>query len=246
MEKKTSFLYKLIKWVVRLLSPKYEVIGLENLPSEPSLIVGNHCQLYGPLAAELHFPKERYTWCAGEMLHLKDVPSYAFQDFWSQKPKYIQPFYKVVSYLIAPLSVLIFNNADTIAVYHDTRILSTFKSTIAKLNEGANVIIFPEKDEKYNNIIYNFQDRFIDIAKLYFKRTGKELSFVPLYIAPKLGKMCIGKAITFNPNTDFDEERARICKYLMDEITASAIELPKHTVIPYRNIRKRDYPKNKE
>jgi hypothetical protein len=31
----------------------------------------------------------------------------------------------------------------------------------------------------------------------------------------------------------------------MDSITALATELPLHTVIPYRNIRKRDYPKNK-
>ena len=31
----------------------------------------------------------------------------------------------------------------------------------------------------------------------------------------------------------------------MDSITALAESLPEHTVIPYRNIRKRDYPKNK-
>ena len=40
------------------------------------------------------------------------------------------------------------------------------------------------------------------------------------------------------------ELRARICAGLMDRITAMAAALPPHTVVPYRNIPKRDYPKN--
>lgn len=246
MRKKTYPLYRVVKRAVWLFSPKFKVKGLENLPTEPSLIVGNHSQMYGPIAGELYFPGKKFTWCAGEMMHIKDVPSYAFRDFWSYKPKATHPFYKFLSYLIAPLSVLIFNNADTIAVYHDTRVLTTFKSTIARLKEGANVIVFPEKNEKYNNILYNFQDKFIDIAKLYYKRTKKPLSFVPMYIAPKLKEMYIGKAITFDPQADLETERERICKYLMDVITAIAIALPEHTVVPYRNISKRNYPKNTE
>ncbi len=243
-EKKTSLLFKFIKATIRFFYPKIEVMGTENLPDEPVIIVGNHTQLNGPIACELYSPRMRYTWCAGEMMNLKEVPSYAFKDFWSQKPKYQQPFFKVLSYLIAPLSAVIFTNANTIAVYHDARIFTTFRETMAKLNSGADIVIFPEHDVKYNNIVYDFQDRFIDIAKLYYKRTGVELSFVPLYIAPKLKKMYLGKPIRYCAENSAEEERARICKYLMDEITEIAISLPEHTVIPYRNIPKRLYPKN--
>ena len=38
------------------------------------------------------------------------------------------------------------------------------------------------------------------------------------------------------------EERRRICSYLMDEISEIAYALPPHTVVPYRNIPKKDYP----
>lgn len=245
-EKRVSLLYKAVKWFVWLFSPKMQVIGAENLPADGALIVGNHSQMYGPIAAEFYIPKEHYTWCAGEMMKSKEVPAYAFQDFWSQKPKYTHWFYKILSYIIAPLSVLIFNNANTIGVYHDTRLLSTFRNTVKALQKGANVVVFPEHDVKCNNIIYDFQDRFIDIAKLYYKKTGRELSFVPLYIAPKLKKMYLGKPVKFNPHADITEERRRICDYLMEEITAIARDLPLHTVVPYRNIPKKDYPKNKE
>ncbi len=198
----------------------------------------------GPIACELYFPSNRYTWCAGQMMKLKEVPAYAYEDFWSGKPRYCRPFYKILSHIIAPLAAFIFNNANTIAVYRDNRILSTFKTTVSKLKEGANIVIFPGHNVKHNNIIYDFQDKFIDIARLYHKRTGKELSFVPLYIAPKLKQMYLGKPIKFSAEAPITNERRRICDYLMTEITDIARSLPKHTVIPYRNIPKKDYPTN--
>ncbi|MBQ6848222.1 MAG: hypothetical protein IJO62_04865 [Clostridia bacterium] len=246
MEKKISPLYKAVKWFVWLFSPKFKVEGAENLPDEATLLVGNHSQMYGPIACEFYIPGKHYTWCAGEMMNIKTVPAYAFSDFWSQKSKWTHPFYRLASYIIAPLASLIFNNANTIGVFRDTRILSTFKTTVKRLNEGNNVVVFPEHDVKYNNIVYDFQDKFIDIARLYYKKTGKALSFAPLYIAPNLKKMYIGKSTTFNPELPMDGERERICKYLMCEITKIARELPVHTVVPYRNIPKKLYPKNKE
>ena len=243
-ERKVSPVYKVIKWLVKVFYPKIEVVGVDNLPDEPVMVVGNHTQMNGPIACELYFPGNRYTWCAGEMMHLKDVPAYAYKDFWSNKPKYIRWFYKLLSYIIAPLSVCVFNNAQTIGVYHDARIISTFKQTVQRLQEGSSVVIFPEHDVPHNHIICQFQDKFIDIAKLYYKRTKKELAFVPLYIAPTLKKMYLGKPIRFCAANPMEEERARICEYLMKEITEIAVSLPEHTVVPYNNVPRKDYPSN--
>ena len=243
-EEQKPWLFRAIKYLVRVFYPKTEVAGTENLPDEPVVIVGNHTQMHGPIACELYLHENYYTWCAGQMMKLKEVPGYAYTDFWSQKPKYMRPLFKIVSFIIAPLSVLIFNNARTIAVYRDKRILSTFRESIARLQNGNKVVIFPEQDKKHNHIVYDFQEGFVDIARLYYKRTGKELSFVPLYIAPKLKKMYLGKPIKFSADTPIAEERRRICDYLMNEITNIAEGLPEHTVIPYRNIPKKYYPKN--
>ena len=38
------------------------------------------------------------------------------------------------------------------------------------------------------------------------------------------------------------EEQERICNYLMDEISEVAYSLPRHRVVPYPNIKKKDYP----
>ncbi len=246
MKKETSLLFKIIKWLVRLFYGKMEVIGMENLPESNTIIVGNHCQMNGPIAGELFLPENCYTWCAGQMMHLEEVPDYAFRDFWSQKPKWTHPFYKGLSHLIAPLSVCIFNNARTIGVYRDMRIMSTFKTTIKMLKDGANILIFPEKDEKHNNILYQFQENFVDVAKLYYKQTGISLTFVPIYIAPGLRKLYIGKGIVYNSDNTIEEERKRISLCLSATITDMARALPLHTVVPYRNIPKRYYLTNKD
>ena len=229
---------------MRLFYPKFEVIGRENVPDEPCVIIGNHSQLHGPIVCELYFSKNFYTWCAAPMTKLKEVPAYAYKDFWSQKPKILRPFYKVMSYLIAPLSVFIFNNARVIPVHRDRRIVSTFRGSVEKLQNNVNIVIFPEQDKKHNNIVYDFQEGFVDVARFYYRRTGRELSFVPLYIAPKLKKIYFGKPIKFSSDTPIEQERRRICDYLMNEITDIACSLPEHTVIPYRNIPKKLYPKN--
>ncbi len=242
--KKTSWMFKLIKGCIRLLYPKITVEGLENLPEEPAIFVGNHTQLHGPIVCELYFPCNRYTWCAGELMHAKEVHSYAYEDFWSRKPWFSRPFYKLLSYLITPVSVCLFNNAKTIGVYHDTRILSTFRHSVEALEAGESLVIFPEYDKKRSNILYDFRDKFIDTARFYYKKTGKEISFVPIYIAPRLKKLCIGKPIKFLNDKPIHEERSRICSALMEEIEKLALSLPCHTVVPYRNIPKRFYKKS--
>ncbi len=243
-KKKRNILYLLICALIRLFYRRPEFIGTEKLPDEPCVLVGNHTQMNGPIIAELYFPGRPWIWCAGEMMNRKEVPGYAFTDFWSFKPRWTHPFFKLLSYLITPLSLLLFNNARTIPVYHDSRLISTFRRSIEKLQEGNSILIFPEKNEHWNNILYDFQDKFIDLARFYYRKTGKALSFVPFYNAPALHQTLIGEPVVFDPAQPIEEERARLCAALKDAITAMAASLPEHTVIPYRNIPKRLYPKN--
>ena len=243
-EKKTSWIYKVICFFVRLFTPRYRVLGAENLPDGPCVIVGNHSQMLGPIAGELHMPGKPYIWCAGEMMVWKEVHAYAYKDFWSGKPKAIRWFYRLLSYLITPLSVCVFNNARTVPVYHDTRLITAYRRSIELLREGRSILIFPECYEKHNNIVHNFQDKFIDLARFYYKKTGETVSFVPVYLAPKLGTMSFGAPLPFDPKAPIADERRRLCGALMDAITDMAVAQPLHTVIPYPNIPKRLYPKN--
>lgn len=244
MKKLSAACYRAVKGLIRAFYPRMELLGQEKLPDEPCIIVSNHAQMNGPITCELYFPGKRYTWCAAQMMHIKEVPGYAFEDFWSFKPRCVHWFYRLLSYIIAPLSALIFNNANTIAVRRDMRIMSTFRETVTRLGEGANVVIFPEENRRHNNIVYAFQSGFVTVAHMYYRKTGRQLSFVPMYIAPKLKKMVLGDPVSIRPDAPIEQEKERICTAMMDQITALARALPRHTVIPYRNIPRRYYPCN--
>ncbi len=176
--------YRVIRFFVKLFYPKITVEGLENLPREPCVAVGNHSKMHGPIAAELYFPGDHYIWCAGQMMNPKEVPAYAFQDFWGYKPKCVQPIYRLLSYINAPFSVCIFNEAHTIAVHHDGRILSTFRDTLKRLKEGNHVVIYPEHDQPHNHILQDFQEGFVDVSRSYYKQTGKSCNLCPCIWPP--------------------------------------------------------------
>ena len=243
-EKKQSILYKILRFFVYLFYRRPTIVGEENLPEEPCILVGNHTQMNGPIVGELYLPGHKYIWCAGQLLHWNEAPDYAFTDFWSFHPKWTHWFFKILAHLITPLSVCIFNNAHTIPVYRDARVMKTIRESMRLLEQGARIIIYPERNKKFNNILYAFQDGFVDTARFYHRKTGAALPFVPMYIAPALHKMIIGKPILFDPTRPIEEERKRVCDYLMKEITDMACALPRHRVVPYRNIPKKDYPFN--
>ena len=244
MKKKTSLLYRILKIGLKAGFPKYHVAGIENLPQEPSLYIGNHSQMHGPIASEFYFPVKHYTWCIGQVMDWKEAPSYIFHDMASFKPKCTHWFYRLLGYLITPLSVLVFKNADTIAVYKDGRLRCTIKRTLEILDQNISVLIFPEEDKPFNHILCDFQRRFVDIARYHYRKTGKELLFVPTYLAPRLRTIFIGKPIRYDAKRPIEEERERLCHYLMEQITEIAVNQPEHTVIPYLNISKKNYPSN--
>ena len=244
--KKTSFMYKILYFFINLFFPRMKIYGMENLPAEACILVGNHSQMNGPLMSELRLDIPHETWCAGPLMVWKEAADYAFTDFWSFKPRWTHPFFRLLSWLVTPIAVCLFNNAHTIPVYHDVRLRQTYRQSVDAMADGESLVIFPEKNEPGNHILYAFQDKFVDTARFYYKKTGRCAPFVPVYIAPALRSAYIGRPTVFRPEAPIGEERERICAYLRDEITATAESLPEHTVVPYRNIPKREYPKNRK
>lgn len=245
IEHKETKAYKVIYKLVKAVFPKYRTYGAENLPDEPCLMIANHSQMNGPIACELYTPGQHWIWCAGQMMEKSEVAEYAYQDFWSFKPKWQAPIWRLAAKAIVPLAVCIFNGAHCIPVYHDHRLYGTFRETVEKVAAGNSVVIFPEQNIKHNNILYDFQEGFVDTALFIYKKTKQKIAFVPEYICPERRTLYYGKPVYFNPDAPLKEERARIKQIMMDEITRMAVSLPEHTVVPYRNIRKKDYPKNK-
>ena len=236
--------YRIIRRIATVATPVYQIEGLDNLPEGPCVVVGNHSQLYGPVAAELYFPREHYTWCISDMMEKECVADYAYKDFWSKKPAIVRPFFRLFSFMLPTVSEIVFTNADTIPVYRDKRVMKTFQLSCDKLKDNAAIVIFPEEYTEYNNIVHQFQRGFVHVAKYYYRQTGTPIPFVPMYVCPKLGKLVFGEPITYSPEAKVNDEAERICTYLQDSISEIAYKMPRHRVVPYPNVSKKNYPFN--
>ncbi len=241
---KKHFVYRLVRKIVEFVMPVYQIEGAENIPDGPVVVVGNHSQMYGPLAAELFFPKKHYTWCISEMMEKDRVADYAYKDFWSKKPALVRPFFRLFSYMIPHLAEIIFTNADTLPVYRDKRVMKTFQLSCDRLKEGAVIVIFPEDYIDHNNIVHEFQRGFVHVAKYYYRQNGAAISFVPMYVCPQLKKLVFGKPIMYSPDNPSAQEADRICNYLQDAISEIAYDMPRHRVVPYPNVSRKNYPYN--
>jgi hypothetical protein len=230
--------------MVALVMPVFEVEGAQNLPEGPAVVVGNHSQAFGPIAAELYFPGKHYIWCISDMMEKDKVADYAYRDFWSKKPILIRPFFRIFSYMLPTLAEIVFTNASTIPVYRDRRVMTTFQISSDRMKEGAFVVIFPEDYTEYNNIVHKFQRGFVSVARYHYKLSGEAVSFVPMYICPALKKIVFGKAAVYDPGAGSKEEAERICTYLQDSISGIAYSLPRHKVVPYPNVSRKYYPFN--
>lgn len=244
MKKLTRWVYRVVAGLVRLFYRRPEVVGAQNLPPEPCIIVGNHAQMNGPIVAELYLPGAPWIWCSAEMMHLKEVPAYAYADFWSKKPRGVRWFYCLLSYVIAPLSVCVFNNARCIGVYRDGRVMGTLRASMERMDAGSSIVIFPEHEVPHNSIVWDFQEGFVNLARMYARRTDAPVCFVPMYVAPALGRVFLGEPVRYDTSAPPEDERRRVCQALMDAITAMAVAQPKHRVVPYPNLPRRAYPWN--
>lgn len=240
--KTKSKLYLLLLNLAKLVYKKRKLINFNS--SQVCIYVGNHCQLHSPIDFELSFPQKKKIWCISEVMNFRSAPNYMVNELTKHKGKKVRWFYKMLSYFFCPLLTFILNNADTIPVYKDSRISQTFNSSLNALEKGESIIIFPECHKKYNNIICEFEKNFVFLAKLFYKKTGKSICFIPFYNSPKLKTIIFGSPIEYNPKVNLNEQKQSICTYLMESITSLARSLPTHTVIPYENVNKKFYPKS--
>ncbi|MEG1924104.1 MAG: hypothetical protein RR307_06580, partial [Clostridia bacterium] len=206
-------------------------LELQNFSEEPAVFISNHSMAYSPIAFSLYFNKPQRTWIAAPMMDYKTAPKYAYEDFWGNKKHKL--YYKFLGFLSALMLVPLMRGEKGIAVYKDMRIKETFGESLETLNNGQNIIIFPEKRQKYSKFINELQDGFVDLAHIYYKQSGKYLKFYPCYTAPTINSINIGKPIIYNPLEDRRNERQIITNYLKTEITKIAESLPEHKIIPY-------------
>ncbi|MEG0833332.1 MAG: hypothetical protein RSG78_04870, partial [Oscillospiraceae bacterium] len=116
----------------------------------------------------------------------------------------------------------LFRGSGGIPVYHDMRVMQTFRESAEKLKSGKNIIIFPEKPVGYNEYSKELSTGFTSIARHLLREGCKPPKFYPVHIDWKRKKITVGSPVSYDPNLPVKEESIAIVSKLARTVNGSA------------------------
>lgn len=192
---------------------------------EARVFVSNHYEIYGPVVVFLRFPFKFRPWVIDKMCNPETIEQQASIGFYNNY-KWIPKWIKVILMKIAKRLILfIIRFARPIPVSRDNprANIKTMQKSTEILNKGTALFIWPERNSVKEGV-GEFMSGFEYIGKYYYQKTGKKISFYPVFTSQKRKTMFIEEPIIYNPDNDPNEEKSRIVNGLHEKIEKSFIE----------------------
>ena len=215
---------------IRMLRPfnRHTMVDLDHVkedPENPIVFLGNHAEIYGPIASALCFPVPVRFWVISKMMFRKqDVRAYLYENTFSKKtflPVFVR---KLLAWFLGWLSVNVMNALRAIPVYRDSpmKLRQTVRESVEALKNGENLMIFPEHPEgKYvKNGISELSPGFLMLAEAWWKKAEKQLRIMPVFANREKRTFTFGEEIRYEPENGYAAEQERILKEAYEQLSA--------------------------
>ena len=199
------------KWAFRTFSHRYTWDTTE--PEEPVVYVCRHLNMHGPYTTLKTIPFHVHPLIIHVFFERKTtvqhMTEYTFSARYGKKPKKFNLAAHFMSWIAPPLM----HSLQAVPVYRNSaQSTKTMKQGLKYLLKNESLIVYPDIDYigsyKKPSEIY---DGFLFLGDLYYKKTGKTLSFVPLVIDDEHRTIAEGTAVCV---TNYRKEGADAAKYL--------------------------------
>ena len=221
---------KIIIFFLRLLMP-HKVQGkqhLQGLEEGTVILVCNHGEVYGPVAATLHVPIPFRPWSIAEMMDRDVIVDYLYRNT-AVRQDWCPNFLKMpLTKVFARFFLWAFNSLNAIPVYRNSprSLIKTFRMTVDAMQAGDNLLLFPERGDREGDGEKGYAEEgigdlytgFAMIAPALYQRTGKAAVFVPVYASKRLKTLRFGEGIRYQPSAPVNEEKLRIVRQLQTSI----------------------------
>ena len=207
---------------------RHRMVDLDHVkldPDNPVVFLGNHAEIYGPIASALCFPVQVRFWVISKMMFKKkDVRAYLYENTFSKKT-YLPVFVrKLLAWYLGWLSVNVMNALRAIAVYRDSpmKLRQTLRESVEALEQGENLMIFPEHPEgKYvKGGISELSPGFVMLAEAWWKKSGKKMRMMPVFANREKRTFTFGEEIVYEPENGYAAEQERILEAAYQQLTA--------------------------
>ena len=228
-----EFVKKIMR--VRYKEPKFIYQG-EQL-QKGAVIVCNHEGTDSPMAWEMYSGKPISFWGAHQMNSgLKKMYSYQSRVYFHEK-KGMNLFLSRLFCLIAsPLTNMFYKGLDVISTYEDARLRTTLKESVKRLEEGQNLVIFPEKSNNgYQAKLEGFHCGVVLLLE-YLKKKGIDNTVYTAYFNKEKNVCLVGAPKKYSELAEGCESRVEVAEKLCAECNSLGEETFK--MEPYKKEKK--------
>lgn len=211
------FMKKLM--VCRYKKPTFVFLGEK--PTNGSIIISNHEGTDAPLSLEMYCDFPIRFWGTGEMNSgLKNLYEYQTKVYYHEKKHWNLFLARLFCLVASPLTNLYYKGLNLISTYHDSRFRQTLKESLKAIEDGDNVVIFPEKSDKgYLPELEGFYKGFLSFADVC-KAKGIDVSIFVSYFKIKEKIYVFDAPIKYSTLTQNGASRDEIAKQLLDHCNA--------------------------
>jgi 1-acyl-sn-glycerol-3-phosphate acyltransferase len=220
---------------------RFKISGMENIRKHnPAIFASNHVGSTGPIAITTSLPLHLYPWAVGDMMDFNRAAVYLYNDFVHPTWKLDGRFGMLVSYLVSRISVRLLMGLEAIPVDTSLGLSSEyFYKSLAYLQEGKDLLIFPENPKKAidpQTGFHPFSSGFCWLGEMYRRATAGRLPIYPVAVDPQYRHISIGKPVYFeltgnrrNDMNDFRDSLYGMVSGLYLSIKASHAEMVEKT-----------------
>lgn len=220
-----GFFFRMCRWMIRRIYPSYEINIQEDL-KEPVVYIAHHQNLFGPFIILLWYPKNLRPWILHVFLNWKECYKQYVDYTFTKRFGYPKIIAQIIAFPISLVISQLMKSGKGIPVYRGSKkILTTFKHSVEALEKGEDIVIFPDVDyTDSSSKVKELYEGYLYIEKFYYKKTGKHVHFVPLYVSKKKRIIIADESITFSEHEDFSIGQKRIGTYIKQRLN----ELARH------------------
>lgn len=189
-------------------------------PSEPTVFVCSHKNMGGPLATLAWLPFPVRPW----VLHVftsRETCRAQYRDYtFSRRFGMPRPLAAALAWAVSGYVSALMESMGAIPVYRGSlRIGDTFQATVAALQAGESVLIFPDVDyTDESEGIGAVYDGFLKVDRFWRRVSREPLRFVPLKLDPAGRRIVALAPVSFDPAADRRTELIRVREELRRQL----------------------------
>ena len=211
------------KWWFRLMKKlmlgRYkepEFIYLGEQFGSGGIILSNHEGTDAPMSLEIYCDKPIRMWGAGEMNSgLIKMYKYQTRVYYHEKKHCNLHLARLFCLIASPLTNLFYKGLNLISTWKDGRFLTTLRESVAALQKGENIVIFPEVSDKgYLAELEGFHAGFVALCEVC-KKKGMDVPVYVTYFRKSDLKYIVDKPVLYSELTANGETKEEVLKKLL-------------------------------